>query len=262
VLLDALLVTTEELLELIVGSLEVDDDPLEVLEELLDVVDGIVSLEVLDELLDETDDALEVVDDGLELVEEAVELEVAKLEVLEESLDVLDELLAVEELLDKTDEDDGVSVLVDDVLALDDELSVLVDDTVLEMVLLDRLLDSEEEVAELETVEELKDEEGVMTGQEVPVVKVVVIVVNAVDVVGYIVFSVGICQSEEYATYRSNISGRSRSDVYTSTNRGIPRGDGACLSSICGLGTEDGCRRPASWNGLTCFKYSEPVLFR
>jgi hypothetical protein len=121
---------------------------------------------------------LEIVDEGLELV-------VAKLEVLDESLDV-DELLAVEELLDKVDEDAELSVLVDDTLEPDDELSVLVDEIVLEMVLLDGLLEDEDKVAVLDDAEELRDEEGVMTGQEVPVVKILVIVVNAVDVAGYI----------------------------------------------------------------------------
>ena len=94
---------------------------------------------------------------------------------------MVEEPLAVEELLDR-DKDDELSVLVDEVLALDVELSVLVDDAVLERVLLDGLLDDEEIVTVLDDAEELSDEEGVMTGQEVPVVKILVIVVNAVDV--------------------------------------------------------------------------------
>jgi hypothetical protein len=70
-------------------------------------------------------------------------------------------------------------VLEEDVAELE-ELSVLVDDAVLDIVLLETLLGIEEEVAMLDDVEELIEDDGVLTGQDVPVVKTVVIVVVAV----------------------------------------------------------------------------------
>lgn len=127
---------------------ETEDGPSEALDELLNVVDGSTSLSVLDELLELSEDELGAVD------------------VMTELLDSL-EVLLTPELLGSTE----------------DEAEL--EDTALDTMLLERLLETADEVTALDDAEEIIDEDGGMPGQEVPVVTTAVIVVVAEFVTVY-----------------------------------------------------------------------------
>jgi hypothetical protein len=132
-----------------------------------------------------------------EVVDELPELEDAVVGAVEAEVEELKELKVVDvldELLDSVGEDEKLPVLDDDVVGLEDELSVLpddaaeleeeppvlVDENVLEITLLVTLLDNEEDISVLDEIGELAEDEGVNTGQDVPVVEILVMAVVAV----------------------------------------------------------------------------------
>ncbi|KAH8636649.1 putative dentin sialophosphoprotein-like [Alternaria alternata] len=203
-------VLVNEALELLSGAddvllLELSEEELLLME--LEVSDELEEelLERLSEEVAEDNELVGVVLDGNEVLEvvgnstvdELPELEDAVVSAVEIEVEELKELKVVgvlEELLDSVGEDEELlvldddvvgleeelSVLADDVAELEEELPVLVDDNVLEITLLVTLLDNEEDMCVLDEIGELAEDEGVNTGQDVPVVEILVMVVVAV----------------------------------------------------------------------------------
>jgi hypothetical protein len=175
-LIDAL----DEVSEVVDETSEVVDETSKVVDEVSKVLDGSVEVpdKLLDELLERVDvsTSLVVLDELPEAVNDVIEAD-----NVAEGLDAGAVLVELLYLVDDTKE---LSVLNEDETELDD-LFVLVDDDVLEAMLLEIPLDMEEEEIMLDDIEELIEDELGMTGQDVPVVKTVVIVVVAVLVTVY-----------------------------------------------------------------------------
>ncbi len=170
----------EELIDALDEVSEVVDETSKVVDEVSKVLDGSVEVpdKLLDELLERVDvsTSLVVLDELPEAVNDVIEAD-----NVAEGLDAGAVLVELLYLVDDTKE---LSVLNEDETELDD-LFVLVDDDVLEAMLLEIPLDMEEEEIMLDDIEELIEDELGMTGQDVSVVKTVVIVVVAVLVTVY-----------------------------------------------------------------------------
>jgi len=153
------------------------------------VADNVVSTEELVKVMDE-DKLTVLLVPALpsKLVGELLATTEELSEVIDRLLDVLGSLgepTGVEALVDSADNVEDISVLDDDVARLENELYVPLVDVELHSTSLDVPLDKEEDWAMFDDVEIPSDEDGDATGQEVPVVAIVVSVVVAVAVTVY-----------------------------------------------------------------------------
>ena len=153
------------------------------------LADNVVSTKELVKVMDEDELTMLLVPAlPSELVGELLATTEELSKVINRPLDVLGSLgepTGVEALVDSVSDVEDISVLDEDVAELDSELYVSLVDVELHSTSLDVSLDKEEDWIVFDDVETLSDEDGDATGQELPVVAIVVSVVVAIAVTVY-----------------------------------------------------------------------------